>query len=134
MLWNAHDLGITTRYEASAGAAETLGVTVLPFGVGEPNDFGDAFEAMECDKPDGLLMFADALTFLNRKRVFEFAAEHQLPAIYESSAFARDGGLMSYGPDESECTQRTSIPCSRRRQRVAPELNEAMKLWSENSP
>jgi putative ABC transport system substrate-binding protein len=105
MLWNAKDLGMTTRYEASAAAAKELGVAVLSFGVGEPNDFGDAFEAMERDKPDGLLMVADALTFLNRKRVFDFAAEHRLPAIYESSAFARDGGLMSYGPDEKETVE-----------------------------
>jgi putative ABC transport system substrate-binding protein len=83
-----------------------LGVNVLSFGVREPDDFGDAFEAMERDKPDGLLMVADALTFLNRKRVFDFAAEHRLPAIYETSAFAHDGGLMSYGPDEEEATER----------------------------
>ena len=50
-------------------------------------------------------MVADALTFLNRKRVFDFAAEHRLPAIYETSAFARDGGLMSYGPDEKETAE-----------------------------
>ena len=105
MLWNGKDLGMRTRYEASAAAAKELGVTVLSFGVGEPNDFGDAFEAMERDKPDGLLMVADALTFLNRERVFDFAAEHRLPAIYEARAFARDGGLMSYGPDETETVQ-----------------------------
>jgi putative ABC transport system substrate-binding protein len=105
MLWNAKDLGMTTRYEASAAAARELGVTVLSFGVGEPNDFGSVFEAMERDKPDGLLMVADALTFLNRKRVFEFAAEHRLPAIYETGAFAQDGGLMSYGPDEKETAE-----------------------------
>lgn len=106
MLWNGKDLGMRTRYEASAAAAKELGVTVLSFGVGEPNDFGGAFEAMERDKPDGLLMVADALTFLNRKRVFDFAAEHRLPAIYEARAFARDGGLMSYGPDEKETVER----------------------------
>ena len=106
MLWNGKDLGMRTRYEASAAAATELGVTVLSFGVGEPNDFGGAFEAMERDKPDGLLMVADALTFLNRKRVFDFAAEHRLPAIYEARAFARDGGLMSYGPDEKETVER----------------------------
>jgi putative ABC transport system substrate-binding protein len=108
MLWNAADLGMTTRYEASALAAKKLGVTVLSFGVREPNDFGDAFEAMERDKPDGLLMVADALTFLNRKRVFDFAAKHRLPAIFETSAFAHDGGLMSYGPDEKETAEHGS--------------------------
>lgn len=105
MLWNANDLGMMTRFEASAGAVKQLGLAVLSFGVGEPNDFGDAFQAMEREKPDGLLMVADALTFLNRKRVFDFAAEYRLPAIYASSAFAHDGGLMSYGPDEAETAE-----------------------------
>jgi len=51
----------------------------------------------------GAALVTDALTVLNRKRVFEFAAAHRLPAIYEFDSLVRDGGLMSYGPalDES---------------------------------
>jgi len=79
-----------------------LGVAVQPLGVREPNDFDQAFGAMNRDMPDAILMVADPLTTLNRKRVFEFAAAHRLPAIYELSLFARDGGLMSYGPDLDE--------------------------------
>ncbi len=106
MLWNAKDLGMTIRYEGSAAAAKELGVTVQSLGVREPDDFGDAFAKMERSMPDGLLMVADMLTFLNRKRVFEFAAEHRLPAIYEGEEYARDGGLMSYGPDPGETVER----------------------------
>src|SRR5262249_46951448 len=86
--------------------AREVGVTVQSLGVREPDDFNEAFAAMERAMPDGLLMVADALTILNRKRVFDFAAKHRLPAIYEDSAFARDGGLMSYGPDEAEAAAR----------------------------
>src|SRR5215208_8122924 len=57
---------------------------------------------MILDMPDAILMVADPLSTLNRKRVFEFAAAHRLPAIYELSLFVRDGGLMSYGPDLDE--------------------------------
>ncbi len=106
MLGNANDLGMTMRYEASAAVAKDLGVDVQSLGVREPNDFADAFAAMERAMPDGLLMVADALTILNRKRVFDFAAQHRLPATYEESSFARDGGLMSYGPDEMETAAR----------------------------
>jgi putative ABC transport system substrate-binding protein len=49
---------------------------------------------MARDRPDAILMVTDALTALNRKRVFEFAAEHKLPAIYEYDFLVRDGGLM----------------------------------------
>ena len=77
-------------------------MSVQPLGVREPNDFDQAFGLMSHDMPDAILMVADPLTTLNRKRVFEFAAAHRLPAIYELSLFVRDGGLMSYGPDLDE--------------------------------
>jgi putative ABC transport system substrate-binding protein len=106
MLWNADDLGMTTRYRAAAAAASSLGVSVQPLGVREPNDFDAAFAAMTREKPDGILMVTDALTILNRKRVFEFATVHRVPAIYEFDFLARDGGLMSYGPDGKEIIER----------------------------
>jgi putative ABC transport system substrate-binding protein len=34
--------------------------------------------------------------------VYDYAAANRLPAIYETKSFARDGGLMSYGPDQAE--------------------------------
>jgi putative ABC transport system substrate-binding protein len=48
------------------------------------------------------------LTALNRKRVFEFATQHKLPAIYEYEFLVRDGGLMSYGPDMREVYDRAA--------------------------
>ena len=106
MLWNADDPGMTTRYSAAAAAAAQLGINVQPLGVREPNDFDAAFAAMSHEKPDGILMVTDSLTILNRKRVFEFAAAQRIPAIYEFDFLVRDGGLMSYGPDQDETTAR----------------------------
>src|SRR5262249_7008357 len=59
MLWNRDDLGMTMRYEASAGAARSIGVIVQPFGVREPNDFDGVFEAMARDRPEAILLVAD---------------------------------------------------------------------------
>jgi hypothetical protein len=83
MLWNADDLGMTFRYRSAEAAARALGFEIQPLGVREPEDFAGAFAAMERDRPDAILMVTDALTALNRKRVFEFAARQKLPAIYE---------------------------------------------------
>jgi putative tryptophan/tyrosine transport system substrate-binding protein len=102
MLWNKEDLGMTLRYQSCADAAKSLGVSVLPLGVAEPNDFGDAFTTMDREKPDSILMVADALTVLNRKRVYDYANANRLPAFYEYEFFVRDGGLMSYGADFKE--------------------------------
>lgn len=108
MLWNKDDLGMSLRYQASAKAAQELGVTVQPLGVREPNDFDDAFTAMIREPPNAILMVSDSLTILNRKRVFDFAAERRLPAIYEADFYVRDGGLMSYGSDRRESLDRTA--------------------------
>jgi putative ABC transport system substrate-binding protein len=108
MLWNTDDRAMTLRYEASAATAQTQGIVVEPLGVREPNDFNGAFAAMDRDKPDAILMVADALTGLNRKRVFDYAAARRLPAIYEFDSYARDGGLMSYGADLRESLTRAA--------------------------
>jgi len=113
MLWNADDLGMTLRYRASETGAQALGISVQALGVREPNDFDQAFAAMNRDVPDAILMVSDALTILNRKRVFEFAAAHRLPAIYEDDRYVRDGGLMSYGPDQSESFARMAALADR---------------------
>jgi putative ABC transport system substrate-binding protein len=113
MLWNKDDRGMSQRYDASAKAAQEIGVTVEPLGVREPNDFDEAFAAMNSDKPDAILMVTDALTLLNRKRVFDYALEHKLPAIYEQDFMARDGGLMSYGADGTESFDRAAALAAR---------------------
>jgi len=113
MLWNKDDLGMSQRYDASAKAAHSLGVTVQALGVREPDDFNEAFDAMNHEPPDAILMVTDSLTLLNRKRVFDYAAEHRLPAIYEQDFMAHDGGLMSYGADPKESFDRAAAQVAR---------------------
>jgi putative ABC transport system substrate-binding protein len=102
MLYDADDAGMVTRYKAASAVAPKLGVTLESVGVREPDDFGNAFDKMAADPPDGILMVTDVLTILNRKRVIDFAAAHKIPAIYELALFTKDGGLMSYGPNQKE--------------------------------
>jgi putative tryptophan/tyrosine transport system substrate-binding protein len=113
MLWNKDDLGMTLRYEASAKSARSLDFKVLALGIAAPDDFGEAFSAMDEQKPDAILMVADSLTNLNRKRVFDYAAARKLPAIYEFDFLVRDGGLMSYGPDLAESFERAGALVAR---------------------
>ncbi len=93
---------------AASAAASVLGVAVQPLGVREPDDFEEAFAAMKRERPDGILMVTDVLAQLNRKRVFEFAAAHRVPAIYEIMSMTRDGGLMAYGAERSETSERVA--------------------------
>jgi putative ABC transport system substrate-binding protein len=108
MLWNRDDLGMSLRYEASAKAAQAIGVEVQAVGVREPDDFNETFAIMNRDPPDAILMVSDSLTMLNRTRVFDYAAAKRLPAIYEYDQLVHEGGLMSYGPDLKESFERAA--------------------------
>jgi putative ABC transport system substrate-binding protein len=58
------------------------------------------------DPPDALFVIAEVLTITHRCRVLHFAEENRLPAIYEFGLFAREGGLMAYGPKLTDSFQR----------------------------
>jgi hypothetical protein len=42
----------------------------------------------------------DAFTAMHRAPIILAAARNNVPAVYRQSFFARDGGLLSYGPDQ----------------------------------
>jgi putative ABC transport system substrate-binding protein len=113
MLWNKDDLGMSLRYKASAEAAMAIGADVEAVGVREPEDFKEAFAVMDREPPDAVLMVSDSLTMLNRKLVFDYAAAHRLPAIYEFDELVREGGLMSYGADLKESFERAAAMADR---------------------
>jgi putative ABC transport system substrate-binding protein len=113
MLWNADDLGMTLRYQAAENAARVLGVKVQALGIREPDDFDHAFTQMQREPPGAILMVSDALTMLNRKHVVEFASANRLPTIFEVGAVVREGGLMSYGPKQSEIGDRAAYLVAR---------------------
>jgi putative tryptophan/tyrosine transport system substrate-binding protein len=113
MLWNRDDLGMSLRYEASAKAAQAIGADVEAVGVREPDDFNEAFAVMDHQSPDAILMVSDSLTMLNRERVFDYAAAHRVPAIYEFDSLVHEGGLMSYGADLKESFERVAAMVDR---------------------
>lgn len=108
MLWNINDLSMTLRYEASEAGARAIGIGVQPLPLRVAADFDEAFASMTREKPDAVLLVSDSLTHANRKRIFEYAASHRLPVIYEVDWVVRDGGLISYGPDVSESLDRVA--------------------------
>jgi len=90
MLWNADDLAMTLRYRASDAAAKAMGISVEALGVREPDDFEQAFAAMNRERPDAILMVSDSLTTLNRRRVLDFAATQRVPSIYQFDFIVRE--------------------------------------------
>jgi putative ABC transport system substrate-binding protein len=105
VLYNSDDLGMTLRYRAVQTVGPVLGLRVVSLPVRAPDDFAVAFSAITDAPPDAIMMVTDSVTNLNRRRIIDFADAHHLPSIFEFSALARDGGLMSYGPNSDETSE-----------------------------
>ena len=57
---------------------------------------------------DGLVVLPDVFTTVHREPIILGAARNNLPAVYWQSPFARDGGLLSYGPDLVDAWRRAA--------------------------
>jgi putative tryptophan/tyrosine transport system substrate-binding protein len=108
VLWNALDVAMTLSFGQIQAAARALGVTVQPLGVQNAQDIDNAIAAMTEQRPDALFMITDVLTGTHSRRVIEFAAQHQLPTMFEFRGHVVNGGLMSYGPSQTEQSRRAA--------------------------
>jgi putative tryptophan/tyrosine transport system substrate-binding protein len=56
----------------------------------------------------GLVVMTDAFVFVHRAPIILLAARNKVPAVNALSSFARDGGLLSYGPDSADIFRRSA--------------------------
>ena len=99
VMWNPAQTGLRARFDQARVAGPKLGLGVQSIEVRDLDEIEKAFEAMGKQLPEALVLIADPFTTSQRKRIIEFAAAKRLPAIYDTSDFVENGGLMSYGPD-----------------------------------
>jgi len=108
VLWNARDAVMTNIFSEIQTAAPVLGVTVQPLGVQEAKDIDGAIAAMTEERPDALFMITDVLTSRYVRQVLDFAMQHQLPTMFQSSGGVAEGGLMSYAPSLTDSYRRAA--------------------------
>ena len=108
VLWNARDAVMTNIFSEIQTAAPGLGVTVQPLGVQEAKDIDSAIATMTEERPDALFMITDVLTSKFTRQVVDFAAQHQLPTMFQSSGPVAEGGLMYYGPSSTDAYRRAA--------------------------
>jgi putative ABC transport system substrate-binding protein len=87
-------------------AAQPTGISLNVISVGgglEQAAYERAFDAMEQDKVDGLIV-SDASEHggSNQEVIVHLAAKHRLPTIYPAREFVEVGGLLAYEVDSAE--------------------------------
>jgi putative ABC transport system substrate-binding protein len=82
--------------------AQSLRVEVNHVNVREATDVRRAVTALAQSANGGLIVLPAPSTVIHRDLIIELAAQYRLPAVYFQSAFVAAGGLMSYGPDQTD--------------------------------
>ena len=108
VLWNAANPAKAVDWQATQGAARTLGVALQSREVRGPEDFAGAFAAMTKQRPDALMTLSDPLILHSRTAIVAFAAKERLPAIYGVHEFMDAGGLMAYDSNVADQYRRAA--------------------------
>jgi putative ABC transport system substrate-binding protein len=56
----------------------------------------------------GLVVNGDTFMEVHRAPIILLAARNNVPAVYFDAVFTRDGGLLSYGPDQRDILRRSA--------------------------
>jgi putative tryptophan/tyrosine transport system substrate-binding protein len=92
-------------FETAARSLKVVPITAPVHGEGE---IENAIIALGREPEGGLVVMPDSFMFVHRAPIIMAAARNDVPAVYSVSAFARDGGLLSYGVDQVDTWRRTA--------------------------
>jgi putative ABC transport system substrate-binding protein len=96
-------------FKEAEAVAKPLGLRLQSLEVRGPDDFESAFKAAKSGGAEALIVISNPLSNTYRARIVDLAAKNRLPAIYPSTDFVENGGLMSYAPDSVDNWRRAAI-------------------------
>jgi putative ABC transport system substrate-binding protein len=89
-------------------AARSLKVLPILAPVHNDVEIETAIIALGREPGGGLVVIGNAFANVHRAPIISAATRNNVPAVYSQSAFARDGGLLSYGPDRVDIFPRAA--------------------------
>jgi putative tryptophan/tyrosine transport system substrate-binding protein len=88
-------------------AARSLGVEPITARVGSDADIEAAISSLGRDRA-GLVLTNDSFLAVHQQTIISLAARNNVPAIFDNPSFARNGGLISYGPSFTDIFRRAA--------------------------
>jgi len=74
----------------------------------DPKDIETAFREARKGRAEAVLVLASPVFNSHRKQLTDLAVKSRLPAIYPTSEFVQDGGLMTYGVNNTDLARRAA--------------------------
>jgi putative tryptophan/tyrosine transport system substrate-binding protein len=97
ILGNPRNASAAAELRATETAAQSLRLAVYFLGVDSVSRLDVALADMARDRPDGMLVLLDALTFGHRREIAAAALRARVATVLPSSSYVSSGGLVSYG-------------------------------------
>src|SRR6266566_958343 len=88
--------------DAIEKAASSFAVELIVVEVHDDADIERAISTLSREPDSGLITMPDSFNMVHRRTIIALVDQYRLPAMYYFPFFARDGGLISYGPDEAD--------------------------------
>jgi putative ABC transport system substrate-binding protein len=95
------------QFAAIQSVAQSLGVELTPLDVRDVAEIERRMAAFARSSNGGLIVTAGGTAF-HRDLFIKLAFRHKLPAVYPFRYYAKDGGLLSYGPDTLDPPRRAA--------------------------
>ena len=108
VLWNPQEATNAQQWKESQLPARELGLQLHSMEVRSAKDIEGAFKEAVKARNAALVVMQSPLVNSNQKPVVDLATKHRLPAIFYREDFVASGGLMSYGPDQTEPYRRVA--------------------------
>src|SRR5262249_25337389 len=93
-------------------AAHAIGRQILMVTAADEREFHAAFAKVVQAGAGGLLISPSVFFFSQRRLLVALAARHALPTVYGLREYAEVGGLISYGPSQSDAYRRAPVSTS----------------------
>ena len=94
-------------------AAQAIGLKLITLNVSSDRDIETAFATLVQGGAGALLVGAGAYLNSKRESLIALAARHAIPAMYQVREAVVAGGLMSYGPSQSNAYHQAGIYAGR---------------------
>jgi putative ABC transport system substrate-binding protein len=108
IMFNPDTAPVSTYMPSLETAARLLKVVPIIAPVHGDGEIETAIAALGREPGVGLVAMPDAFMFEHRAPIILAAARNNVPAVYNLSAYARDGGLLSYGTDPVDLYRRAA--------------------------
>ena len=109
VLGNPDTVAYPGNLKSVQAAGQKAGVNILPFNARTPEEIERSFAMMAKARIRAAVVFADALFIQQTTSTSAMAIRHRMATMYSYRVSVEAGGLMSYGPDDTEAYRRGAI-------------------------